>query len=227
MPDTGSARHQRLGAGPGFDPIGLLDPRCRLRGRRQLPELHALFAADAADLVARRARHRTGGRAAARGSGGRPDRHVLLRDANSGAPCRGRRHRSDMPQSRLECWRRGGPPQPLDTRGGCDQRARDRPSDQAHQPEDPILSGGRADRHGGGSRAHHSPRPDRRLRRRLDLRTHAPGSLVADQIDRFRQAGKRSAALDKESARLVAWSRRFGFVGRSGPMSPSCAVCAP
>ena len=40
---------------------------------------------------------------------------------------------------------------------------------------------------------------------------------VADQIDRFRQASKRSAALDKESARLVAWSRRFGFTGRSKP----------
>ncbi len=39
---------------------------------------------------------------------------------------------------------------------------------------------------------------------------------VADQIDRFRHASQRRAALDRESARLVAWSRRFGFVGRSG-----------
>ena len=40
---------------------------------------------------------------------------------------------------------------------------------------------------------------------------------VADQIDRFRQASRRRAALDNESAGLVAWSRRFGFVGRSKP----------
>ena len=38
---------------------------------------------------------------------------------------------------------------------------------------------------------------------------------VADQIGRFRQAGKRGAALDEEGARLVAWSRAFGFLGRS------------
>lgn len=38
---------------------------------------------------------------------------------------------------------------------------------------------------------------------------------VADQIDRFRQASRRRAALDGESNRLVAWARRFGFVGRS------------
>ena len=38
---------------------------------------------------------------------------------------------------------------------------------------------------------------------------------VADQIDRFRHASKRRAALDSDSARLVGWSRRFGFVGRS------------
>ena len=38
---------------------------------------------------------------------------------------------------------------------------------------------------------------------------------VADQIDRFRQAGRSQASLDKESARLVAWARPFGFVGRS------------
>ncbi len=38
---------------------------------------------------------------------------------------------------------------------------------------------------------------------------------VADQIDRFRQAGRSQASLDKESARLVTWARPFGFVGRS------------
>ncbi|NIA69427.1 hypothetical protein HBA54_12575 [Pelagibius litoralis] len=38
---------------------------------------------------------------------------------------------------------------------------------------------------------------------------------VADQIDRFRHASQRRAALDRASARLVVWSRRFGFVGRS------------
>lgn len=38
---------------------------------------------------------------------------------------------------------------------------------------------------------------------------------VSDQIDRFRQAGRRRAALDKDSARLVAWGQRHGFVGRS------------
>lgn len=38
---------------------------------------------------------------------------------------------------------------------------------------------------------------------------------VADQIDRFRHASRRTAALDRESARLVAWSRGYGFVGRS------------
>ncbi len=40
---------------------------------------------------------------------------------------------------------------------------------------------------------------------------------VADQIDRFRQASRRSADLDSESTRLVAWARRFGLVGRSAP----------
>ena len=38
---------------------------------------------------------------------------------------------------------------------------------------------------------------------------------VADQIDRFRQASRRRAALDGDSNSLVAWSRRFGFVGQS------------
>jgi len=40
---------------------------------------------------------------------------------------------------------------------------------------------------------------------------------VAEQIDGFRQASHRRAALDKESAQLVAWSHRNGFVGRSQP----------
>lgn len=38
---------------------------------------------------------------------------------------------------------------------------------------------------------------------------------VSDQIDRFRQAGRRRAALDEDGARLVAWGRRYGFTGRS------------
>ena len=38
---------------------------------------------------------------------------------------------------------------------------------------------------------------------------------VADQIDRFRRASRRGAALDAESARLVGWSRRYGFAGRA------------
>ena len=38
---------------------------------------------------------------------------------------------------------------------------------------------------------------------------------VADQIDRFRHAGGSQASLDKESERLVAWARPFGFTGRS------------
>jgi predicted TIM-barrel enzyme/DNA-binding NtrC family response regulator len=38
---------------------------------------------------------------------------------------------------------------------------------------------------------------------------------VADQIHRFRAASKQGAALDAASARLVAWSGQFGFVGRS------------
>lgn len=38
---------------------------------------------------------------------------------------------------------------------------------------------------------------------------------VADQIHRFRHASKRGAKLDAASARLVAWSGQFGFVGRS------------
>jgi len=40
---------------------------------------------------------------------------------------------------------------------------------------------------------------------------------VADQIDAFRHASSRRAALDRESARLVTWSRKFGFVGRAKP----------
>ena len=40
---------------------------------------------------------------------------------------------------------------------------------------------------------------------------------VADQIDRFRHASRRRAALDGDSARLVSWGRRYGFVGRSAP----------
>ena len=39
---------------------------------------------------------------------------------------------------------------------------------------------------------------------------------VADQIDAYRQASRRRTALDSQSARLVAWGQRFGFVGRSG-----------
>ncbi|MDJ0611275.1 MAG: phosphoenolpyruvate hydrolase family protein [Kiloniellales bacterium] len=38
---------------------------------------------------------------------------------------------------------------------------------------------------------------------------------VADQIDRFRRASRRGASLDAESARLVGWSRRYGFAGRA------------
>ena len=38
---------------------------------------------------------------------------------------------------------------------------------------------------------------------------------VAEQIHRFKYASRRRAALDREGDRLVAWSRRFGFVGRS------------
>ncbi len=38
---------------------------------------------------------------------------------------------------------------------------------------------------------------------------------VADQIDGFRQAGNRRAALDRASAQLVGWSQRMGFAGRS------------
>lgn len=39
---------------------------------------------------------------------------------------------------------------------------------------------------------------------------------VADQIDAYRQASRRRAALEGQSARLVAWGQRFGFIGRSG-----------
>ncbi|WP_340117825.1 phosphoenolpyruvate hydrolase family protein [Pelagibius sp. 7325] len=38
---------------------------------------------------------------------------------------------------------------------------------------------------------------------------------VADQISGYRQASRRRAALESQSARLVAWGQRFGFVGRA------------
>lgn len=38
---------------------------------------------------------------------------------------------------------------------------------------------------------------------------------IANQIDGFRRAGRRRSTLDRDSARLVAWSKKFGFVGRS------------
>jgi predicted TIM-barrel enzyme/DNA-binding NtrC family response regulator len=38
---------------------------------------------------------------------------------------------------------------------------------------------------------------------------------VADQISAYRQASRRRAALESQSARLVAWGQRFGFVGRA------------
>lgn len=38
---------------------------------------------------------------------------------------------------------------------------------------------------------------------------------VADQIDGFRQASRRRAALDRASTQLVNWAQRHGFVGRS------------
>ena len=38
---------------------------------------------------------------------------------------------------------------------------------------------------------------------------------VADQIDAYRQASRRRTALDSQSARLVAWGQRFGFIGRA------------
>lgn len=38
---------------------------------------------------------------------------------------------------------------------------------------------------------------------------------VADQIDAYRQASRRRATLDSQSARLVSWSQRFGFLGRA------------
>ena len=40
---------------------------------------------------------------------------------------------------------------------------------------------------------------------------------VADQIDRFRHASRQGTELDTEDAGLVAWARRFGFVGASPP----------
>lgn len=40
-------------------------------------------------------------------------------------------------------------------------------------------------------------------------------SSVADQIDGFRQASRRRAALDRAGAQLVSWGQRHGFVGRS------------
>ncbi len=41
---------------------------------------------------------------------------------------------------------------------------------------------------------------------------------VADQIDAFRQASMKRSTLAGRSAKLVAWARRFGFVGRSKPL---------
>jgi len=41
---------------------------------------------------------------------------------------------------------------------------------------------------------------------------------VADQIEAFRQAGRNRAAFDAESARLVTWGGRLGFVGHSPPL---------
>ncbi|WP_282606135.1 phosphoenolpyruvate hydrolase family protein [Pelagibius sp. Alg239-R121] len=38
---------------------------------------------------------------------------------------------------------------------------------------------------------------------------------VADQIDAYRRASKRRVALDAESAKLVSWGQRCGFIGRS------------
>ncbi len=38
---------------------------------------------------------------------------------------------------------------------------------------------------------------------------------VADQIDAYRRASNRRVALDTESAKLVSWGQRCGFVGRS------------
>lgn len=38
---------------------------------------------------------------------------------------------------------------------------------------------------------------------------------VADQIDRFRHAGRRMETLNDESASLLSWGRRFGLTGRS------------
>ncbi len=40
-------------------------------------------------------------------------------------------------------------------------------------------------------------------------------SSVADQLDRFRHASRRSAELDSADSRLVAWAKNFGFVGQS------------
>ena len=41
---------------------------------------------------------------------------------------------------------------------------------------------------------------------------------VADQIDAYRRASNRRVALDAESAKLVAWGQRCGFVGRSSTL---------
>ena len=38
---------------------------------------------------------------------------------------------------------------------------------------------------------------------------------VAEQVNRFRQAGRRRSPLDEQSARLVSWGKRYGLVGRS------------
>ncbi|TQV78557.1 phosphoenolpyruvate hydrolase family protein [Denitrobaculum tricleocarpae] len=41
---------------------------------------------------------------------------------------------------------------------------------------------------------------------------------VADQIDAYRRASNRRVALDTESAKLVTWGQRCGFVGRSSAL---------
>ncbi len=41
---------------------------------------------------------------------------------------------------------------------------------------------------------------------------------VADQIDAYRRATNRRVALDSESAKLVSWGQRCGFVGRSSTL---------
>lgn len=41
---------------------------------------------------------------------------------------------------------------------------------------------------------------------------------IADQIGAFRRAVTRGSAVDEESAALLAWGKRLGFVGRSGTL---------